>query len=141
MDQKPRNVVLICSDQHNRHMAGCYGNPHVITPHMDALAAAGTRFDCAYTPNPICVPARASMATGCYSHTLHCWDNASPYCSPEQALSFGHQLHRAGIPVTPSESFTTAPARMIPVFPTSGFPSTSGTAWWIFSAPSGTMVW
>ncbi len=44
MDQKPRNVVLICSDQHNRHMAGCYGNPHVITPHMDALAAAGPAY-------------------------------------------------------------------------------------------------
>ena len=100
MDRSGPNLLFICSDQHNRSMCGCYGNPYVITPAIDSIAAGGTRFENAYSPNPICVPARASLATGCLSHQLRCWDNASPYVGPEQALSFGHQLERAGVPVT-----------------------------------------
>lgn len=98
MDQKPYNILFICSDQHNKFMSGCYGNEHVITPVIDALADRGTLFDHAYTSNPICVPARATIATGCLSSEVHCWDNASPYIG--QALSYGHQLEANGIPVT-----------------------------------------
>src|SRR5699024_12878440 len=43
---------------------GAYGNQTVRTEHLDALAAAGTRFDRWYTPTAICTPARASVLTG-----------------------------------------------------------------------------
>ena len=93
------NVLLICSDQHARAMAGCYGHPLVQTPNLDALAARGTRFTNAYTPSPVCVSARACMATGRYAHQLGAWDNAAPYTGA-QASSWGQTLAARGLPVT-----------------------------------------
>lgn len=95
---RPTNVLFIMSDQHTPHVVGCYGNPVVQTPHLDALAARGTRFAHAVTPTPICVPARASFATGRYAHTLGAWDNAKPYVGTE-APSWGHRLTAQGFPV------------------------------------------
>jgi len=92
---QPKNVLYIMSDQHSPHVVGCYGNPVVKTPNIDALAARGTRFSHAYTPTPICVPARASFATGRYAHTLGAWDNAKPYTGAE-APSWGHRLTAQG---------------------------------------------
>lgn len=65
MTQK-MNVIYIVTDQHRRDMLGCYGNPVVKTPNIDALAAAGIRFDNAFTPTAICTPARASLFTGLF---------------------------------------------------------------------------
>jgi arylsulfatase len=62
------NVLLITSDQMRADVLGSYGNPVCRTPHLDALAASGVCFKHAYTPNPICVPARATITTGTYSH-------------------------------------------------------------------------
>ena len=76
---KPANFLYILSDQHHRMASGAYGHPLVQTPHLDALAARGTRFQNAYTNCPICVPARASLATGRYVHQIGCWDNGHPY--------------------------------------------------------------
>lgn len=75
----PTNVLFLCSDQHARSALGCYGHPLVRTPNLDRLAAAGTRFQTAYTCSPICMPARASLATGMYVHQHRYWDSAEPY--------------------------------------------------------------
>ena len=74
-----RNLLFILSDEHNRDVLGCYGHPFVQTPNLDALAAQGARYDAAYCNCPICVPSRASLATGQHVHDLRCWDNATPY--------------------------------------------------------------
>ncbi|QPP06051.1 sulfatase-like hydrolase/transferase [Streptomyces bathyalis] len=58
------NLLFLMTDQHRVDTLGCYGNPHVATPHLDGLAATGTRFDRSYTPTAICTPARASLLTG-----------------------------------------------------------------------------
>ena len=58
---------------------GVSGSPLAYTPNMDRLAARGTRFVNAYTPSPICVPARASLATGLHVHDIGYWDNAIAY--------------------------------------------------------------
>ncbi|TDE00254.1 sulfatase-like hydrolase/transferase [Jiangella asiatica] len=58
------NFLFLMTDQHRVDTLGCYGNPHVETPHLDRLAATGTRFDRFYTPTAICTPARASLLTG-----------------------------------------------------------------------------
>ncbi|KAB8164664.1 sulfatase-like hydrolase/transferase [Streptomyces sp. 3MP-14] len=58
------NVLFLMTDQHRVDTLGCYGNPTVATPHLDRLAASGTRFDRFYTPTAICTPARASLLTG-----------------------------------------------------------------------------
>jgi choline-sulfatase len=91
------NVLILLSDEHNARVMGCVGHPLVHTPRLDALARQGTRFSNAYTTSPICVPARASIATGRYVHQHHCWDNAIAYQG--QPPSWGHRLQAAGIPV------------------------------------------
>jgi len=91
---KAKNVLLILSDQHQKHVLGCYGNAKAKTPNLDALAARGTRFSRAYTTCPICVPARASLATGKYVHEIGNWDNAFPYDGSER--TWHHELRDAG---------------------------------------------
>src|SRR5688500_17671098 len=68
------------------------------TPNLDRLAAQGTRFTSAYTNCPICVPARASFATGQYVHQHRCWDNAIAYDG--RVPSWGHRLMAQGHRVT-----------------------------------------
>ena len=92
---QPTNVLFINSDQHSPHVLGCYGNPVVKTPYLDALAARGTRFQHATCPTPICVPSRASLATGRYGHTIGSWDNGTPYIGTE-AESWGRRLSEQG---------------------------------------------
>jgi choline-sulfatase len=78
------------SDQHARHITGCYGNDVIRTPNIDSIASNGARFESAYTPSPICVPARACFATGRYTHHIEYWDNAHPYDGAVR--SWGHEL-------------------------------------------------
>lgn len=85
-----KNVLCIMSDEHSRRVAGCYGNDAVRTPNMDRMAANGTLFENAYTNCPICVPARASFATGRHVHEIGNWDNAFPYHGEHRG--WGHRL-------------------------------------------------
>jgi len=89
-----QNLLIIMSDQHSRGMMGCYGHPVVRTPHLDRLALRGTRFTACWTPSPVCIPARASFATGKYVHQIGFWDNADPYDG--SIPSWHHRLREAG---------------------------------------------
>lgn len=91
------NLLVIVSDEHQARAMGCAGHPFVQTPNLDALAARGTRFETAYTPCPICVPARAAFATGQYVHQIRHWDNAMPYFG--SLPGWGHALQKQGVPV------------------------------------------
>jgi len=91
---RPGNLLFLLSDEHNRDTLGCYGHPLVETPSLDRLAAGGTRFTSAYTNCPICVPARASLATGRYVHEIGNWDNAFPYDG--RVRGWGHRLQELG---------------------------------------------
>lgn len=73
------NVLVLMSDEHTRSVLGAYGNPLAQTPTLDRLAADGVRFSDAYTPSPICIPARASFATGLPVFEHRCWSSAEPY--------------------------------------------------------------
>lgn len=63
------NIILIISDQLRRQALGCYGDPNVSTPNIDALAASGARFTAASSTYPVCVPFRFTLMTGEYAHT------------------------------------------------------------------------
>ena len=93
----PANLVVIMSDEHDPRYMGCSGHSLVKTPNLDKLAARGLRFANAYTPCPICVPARAAFATGAYVHQTGYWDNAIAYDG--RIPSWGHALQKAGVPV------------------------------------------
>lgn len=95
---QPTNVLFLMSDEHTRRALGCYGHPLVRTPNLDRLAARGVRFTDAYCPSPICVPSRASLATGRYVHRIRYWDNGHPYDG--QIPSWGHRLGAQGHRVT-----------------------------------------
>ncbi|HEX5079446.1 MAG TPA: sulfatase-like hydrolase/transferase [Geminicoccaceae bacterium] len=75
----PANLVVFQSDNHARRMAGCYGHPIVRTPTLDRVAGGGVRFASAYSPSPLCCPARAAIATGRFPHETSYWDNALAY--------------------------------------------------------------
>ena len=68
MSTSYRNVLLLISDDWSP-IAGCYGNPVIRMPSVDALAARGTRFMSAFCTTPSCAASRASILTGNYSHT------------------------------------------------------------------------
>ncbi|NKB57771.1 MAG: sulfatase-like hydrolase/transferase [Alphaproteobacteria bacterium] len=90
-----KNLLIIMSDEHDPRFMGASGHPFARTPNMDRLAARGTQFANAYTPCPICVPARASYATGRYVHEIGYWDNAIAYDG--RVEGWGHRLQREGI--------------------------------------------
>lgn len=100
MSDQP-NIVFFMTDQLRRDALGCYGNTICQTPHLDRLAAEGTRFDQAYTVAPVCSPARASLLTGLYPHNhgvmvnTHIAPAFSPGLSP-QLPTFGTLLNDAG---------------------------------------------
>ena len=62
------NTLVMFADQMRADGLGCAGHPIVKTPNLDRLAERGVFFENAYTPDPICVPARASFTTGNYPH-------------------------------------------------------------------------
>lgn len=88
------NILVIMVDQMTPFLAGAYGNPEVKTPNLDKLAASGTRFDAAYTPCPICAPARASLMTGRHASKIGCNDNGDAFSA--LTPTFAHYLSNAG---------------------------------------------
>jgi arylsulfatase A-like enzyme len=96
---KPATLLFIVSNEHRRDANGCYGNTIIQTPNLDSLAVRGTRFTNAYTNSPICVPARASFASGHYVHQTGHWDNAFP--SFGQPTGWAHELRNTGRRVDP----------------------------------------
>lgn len=95
-ENRPPNVLLLFSDQHNATALGCMGHPLVQTPSLDALAKRGTLFRRAYCQDGICVPSRTSMLTGLYPRTTGCLDNPNNPVHPERYPLLHHLLRGQG---------------------------------------------
>lgn len=63
------NVVVILADQMKATASHLYGNPFCQTPGLERLASEGVLFRHAFTPHPLCVPARVSLWTGQWPHS------------------------------------------------------------------------
>lgn len=95
------NVLFLFSDQQRWDSVSCYGHPlggvGNLTPNLDALAARGTRFDRAFTCQPVCGPARACLQTGRYPADVNCWTN---HMMPDPAdMALAPTLKQAGYEV------------------------------------------
>ena len=65
-EQRPPNVVFILADDLGYGDLGLYGSDIIETPHIDALGAAGVRFEAGYVTAAVCSPSRAGLMTGRY---------------------------------------------------------------------------
>ncbi|MCX6605215.1 MAG: sulfatase-like hydrolase/transferase [Acidobacteria bacterium] len=90
------NILYIMTDQQHAGMMSCTGNPWLKTPHLDALAASGVRFELAYSGNPVCVPARTSMMTGRYPSHFGIRGNNAPTLPDSMLPTALGNVFRAG---------------------------------------------
>ncbi len=88
------NIVLVMADQLAPHFTGTYGHAVVQTPHLDALAERGAKFDAAYCHSPLCAPARFTMLAGQPVSAIGAWDNAAEFAASTPTLA--HHLSRCG---------------------------------------------
>lgn len=91
---KPKNVLLLMSDQHRPDALGIRGGTVAKTPNLDRLAQSGVRFDHAYCADPVCTPSRACLLTGLYVHNNRTYDNATAW--PFEHKTVAHHLGQAG---------------------------------------------
>lgn len=100
------NIVLIVSDDHGTDALGCYGNPVIKTPGLDALAADGALFTNANCTTASCSPSRSVILTGLHNHrngqyglqhTFHHYQSFDDIVSLPVALSEnGYRAARIG---------------------------------------------
>lgn len=91
------NVVVVFTDQQRWDTVGCYGSPLDLTPNLDAAAREGVRFQNAFTCQPVCAPARASLQTGKYATSTGVFRNGLPIQESERTLA--HHFRDAGYEV------------------------------------------
>lgn len=89
-ERRPNVLFLISDDLNN--LQGCYGDSRARTPHLDALAARGVRFDRAYCAFPLCGPSRNSLLTGLYPNSTGIFQNAQIF---RQTIPKHHSLPQA----------------------------------------------
>ena len=93
----PPNIVFIMTDQHSADALSCrMGDRYLKTPALDRLAARGTFFSRAYTPNPLCMPARNSIFTGRYPHETGITDNTKTTLDAAEFVTMGTHFRQAG---------------------------------------------
>jgi arylsulfatase A-like enzyme len=88
------NIVLVMADDQGWGDAGYNGHPHLKTPHLDAMAAAGLRLDRFYTAHFNCSPTRASVMTGRHPHRMGTFSPGKPIRAEE--VTVARVLQEAG---------------------------------------------
>lgn len=88
------NIVVIMADQLAPQYIGAYGHKVAKTPHIDALAARGMRFDAAYCNSPLCAPSRFAFMSGQLISRIAAYDNASEFRA--SVPTFAHYLKALG---------------------------------------------
>lgn len=100
-DVQPRrpNIVWIVAENANLEF-GAYGEPLVVTPNIDRLAAEGVRYTRVFSTAPVCAPSRSAFMTGFYQTTTDTHNMRShrsdDFRLPEGARPLTHRLKDAG---------------------------------------------
>ncbi|MEN8661729.1 MAG: sulfatase [Lentimonas sp.] len=93
---KQPNIIVVFTDDHGWADLGAHGVlDDVKTPHLDAMAASGVRFNSGYITAPQCIPSRAGIISGSYQQRFGTDDNRhSPM--PADVLTVPERLQKAG---------------------------------------------
>jgi N-sulfoglucosamine sulfohydrolase len=114
-DAKRPNIILFVTDDMGAD-AGCYGNPVIKTPHLDALAKDGIRLTHAFCTTASCSASRSVILTGLFNHAnahyghAHAYHHFSSYKTvkslPVLLAEAGYRTGRIGkLHVEPPEVF------------------------------------
>ncbi len=90
----PTSFLVLMADQMAASWLPMYGHKLVSTPALSSLAAGGTVFESAYTPFPLCAPARAAMLSGRFASAVGVYDNAAEMAAGVPTVV--HALRAAG---------------------------------------------
>jgi arylsulfatase A-like enzyme len=88
------NVIVFFTDQQRWDSTGVHGNPLELTPNFDRMALEGTHLFNAFTPQPVCGPARACLQTGRYATQSGCFTNGIPL--PPGEFTLAQAFNQAG---------------------------------------------
>lgn len=91
---KPRNILVILTDDHRWDTVGYMGHPFLKTPNIDRLAKNGIIMDNAFVTTSLCSPSRASILTGLYAHNHQVVDNYNPI--PKGLTWFPEYMQKSG---------------------------------------------
>lgn len=96
---KRPNIVWIVAENASLEF-GAYGEPLVVTPNVDRLAAEGAHYTRVFSTAPVCAPSRSAFMTGFYQTTTdthHMRSHRSDaFRLPEGARPLTHRLKEAG---------------------------------------------
>ena len=90
------NIIFFLSDDQRADFLGCAGHPILRTPHIDKLAAKGTRFTNMFVTTSICAASRASLFTGTVERTHGFTFGKPPIPAQLIETSYPVELRRAG---------------------------------------------
>ncbi len=85
-EQTP-NVIIIFTDDQGYQDIGINGSPHILTPHLDQMAAEGTVLTSFYAAQAVCSASRAALLTGCYPNRI----GIHQALMPNAQVGLGHQ--------------------------------------------------
>jgi arylsulfatase A-like enzyme len=88
------NVIAFFTDQQRWDTTGVHGNPLGLTPNFDTMAQCGTHVYNAFTCQPVCAPARASLQTGLYATETSVFRNG--IALPQDMTTLAHHFGAAG---------------------------------------------
>jgi arylsulfatase A-like enzyme len=123
------NIILVMADDQGWGDMAYNGHPVLKTPHFDAAAAEGLRFDRFYAAAPVCSPTRGAVMTGRHPNRFGCFSWGHTLRPQEQTIA--EALHAAGYTTGHFGKWHLGPARL--GTPTN--PGASGFDYWI-SAPN-----
>ncbi len=93
MERRP-NIVVFLTDQQRWDSCSCYGQKLPTTPILDEIAREGVRFEYAFTPQPLCTPARACLQTGRYATEVGVF--MLDIALPTDETTIAHHFKQAG---------------------------------------------